>query len=118
MRELLLSESGITLADAYAAGGEVLLGSLRLEREQADKALRRQSKSDARVNSLKLVTEEAELAAQVIAMQHKLEAKRSELQASQYDELARVDVLAQDRRARLTHRSADHFPLKGPHTGF
>ena len=113
VRELLLSEQGITLADAYTAGGEVLLGSLRLEREQAEDAARKINRSSARVNSLKLVTEEAELSEQVIAMQHRLDAKRSELQVSQQDELAREDVLAQNRRARLTRRSADHPPMKG-----
>ena len=34
VRELLLSDSEIDLADVYTAGGEVLLGSLRAERER------------------------------------------------------------------------------------
>ena len=32
-RELIFRDKGITLADPYAAGGEVLMGTLRLERE-------------------------------------------------------------------------------------
>jgi circadian clock protein KaiC len=113
VRELLLSERGITLADAYTAGGDVLLGTLRLEREQAEEAERKESESNVRVNSLRLVTEESELSAQLLAMQHRLDAKRSELQASQGDELAREDVQAKNRRARLTRRSTDQVPLKG-----
>jgi len=35
MRELIFSETGITLADPYTAGGEVLMGTLRQEKETA-----------------------------------------------------------------------------------
>jgi len=35
LRELNFSNSGITLADPYAAGGEVLMGTLRMEKENA-----------------------------------------------------------------------------------
>lgn len=38
VRELILSSSGVTLADAYTAGGEVLMGTLRWERERALRA--------------------------------------------------------------------------------
>ena len=34
VRELTLSRHGVTLADVYSAGGEVLLGTARLEKEQ------------------------------------------------------------------------------------
>jgi len=33
MRELIFSDSGITLTDPYTAGGEVLMGTLRIEKE-------------------------------------------------------------------------------------
>jgi len=36
MREMLLSADGIDLADVYSAGGEVLLGTARAQREQSD----------------------------------------------------------------------------------
>jgi len=35
MRELIFSDNGITLADPYTAGGEVLMGTLRIEKEIA-----------------------------------------------------------------------------------
>lgn len=35
LRELIFSDAGITLADPYTAGGEVLMGTLRMEKEQA-----------------------------------------------------------------------------------
>jgi len=108
VRELLLSERGITLADAYSAGGEVLLGTLRWEREQSEEASRRQSKQVARVNSLKLATDEAVLAAQVLALQRQLDVKRAELEASKVIEVARVRTLAQNFDGRQSRRGADH----------
>ena len=38
MRELIFSDTGITLAEPYTAGGEVLMGTLRLEKENAARA--------------------------------------------------------------------------------
>ena len=35
LRELIFGDSGITLADPYTAGGEVLMGTLRIEKENA-----------------------------------------------------------------------------------
>jgi circadian clock protein KaiC len=39
-RELLLSSDGIDLADVYSSGGDVLVGTARVEREQSDAASR------------------------------------------------------------------------------
>ncbi len=38
LRELIFSDSGVTLADPYTAGGEMLMGTLRLEKENAIRA--------------------------------------------------------------------------------
>jgi circadian clock protein KaiC len=40
IRELVLSASGVTLADVYSAGGEVLMGTLRWERENQERRKR------------------------------------------------------------------------------
>ena len=37
VRELILSNEGVTLADIYTAGGEVLMGALRWEKESAER---------------------------------------------------------------------------------
>jgi circadian clock protein KaiC len=37
VREVILSDTGVNLADPYIAGGEVLLGTLRWERENTDR---------------------------------------------------------------------------------
>ena len=38
VRELIFSDNGLTLEDPYTAGGEVLMGTLRLEKEKAIRA--------------------------------------------------------------------------------
>lgn len=38
VRELIRSDAGVTLTDTYAAGGEVLMGTLRWEKESAERA--------------------------------------------------------------------------------
>jgi circadian clock protein KaiC len=40
VRELVLSREGVTLADVYTAGGEVLMGTLRWERENEERRAR------------------------------------------------------------------------------
>ena len=37
VRELILSDAGVTLTDTYTAGGEVLMGTLRWEKESAER---------------------------------------------------------------------------------
>ena len=49
VRELVLSKSGPTLADVYSAGGEVLMGTLRWEKEAEESA--RKTRQRARVRS-------------------------------------------------------------------
>ena len=38
LRELIFSKTGVTLTDPYTAGGEVLMGTVRLEKETANGA--------------------------------------------------------------------------------
>jgi circadian clock protein KaiC len=91
VRELVLSDDGIKLADVYAAGGEVLVGTARWEREAEvrEAERRRRAEADARRMELELV--EAEIQAQITALQSRLTAKRLELDA----------MIAQEERRRV-----------------
>jgi circadian clock protein KaiC len=80
VRELLLSDRGITLADAYTAGGEVLMGTLRWEKEQAVLAARDKAQIAARQKQATLRTEEALLEVRLKAVQLELQEKRLEKQ--------------------------------------
>jgi circadian clock protein KaiC len=75
LRELIFSETGITLADPYTAGGEVLMGTLRIERENA-------------------VRTEAE------RKRHEIEYKRREVELTMAERDHHLDVAQRDLRDR------------------
>lgn len=107
VRELILSDVGVTLEDVYTAEGEVLMGTLRREREQSQLTQRRNRRLEARRREIELENEAASLEARLSALGRELAFKREELdnlksQSSQHES----DQREMD-RARLKHRGAD-----------
>ena len=78
VRELILSDAGITVTDAYTAGGEVLMGTMRWEKESAERHASEVAAVAAKLRSVKLEAEEAELEARVKSLQVELAAKLTE----------------------------------------
>lgn len=78
VRELLLSNSGITLADTYSADGEVLMGTLRWAKERSAAAEAEANEASAELGRVKLDAEEAELEVRMKALQVELVAKQLE----------------------------------------
>jgi circadian clock protein KaiC len=78
VRELILSDSGVTLADTYTAGGEVLMGTLRWEKESAERAAHEVTEVAAKLKRVRLDAEEAELEVRVKSLHVELEAKQVE----------------------------------------
>jgi len=78
VRELILSHEGVTLADAYMSGGEVLMGTLRWEKERAEHNVQSEAESARRRERVKVENEETELAARIKSLQRELELKRAE----------------------------------------
>ncbi len=78
MRELILSEHGVSMADTYTAGGEVLMGTMRWEKENAERAEQERIEVAAKLKHVNLDAEEAELEVRLKAIQVVLEAKRVE----------------------------------------
>jgi circadian clock protein KaiC len=78
VRELLLSDAGVTLADAYTASGEVLMGTLRWEKERAERVARDEADAARKLKQAMLEAEEALLEVRLKAVQLDLEAKRAE----------------------------------------
>jgi len=79
VRELVLSEKGITLADVYIAGGDVLMGTLRWEKEQAEAADQEQRRQQAEARQRELQLAEVETRARLAALTKELELQQSEL---------------------------------------
>jgi circadian clock protein KaiC len=78
VRELVLSDTGVTLADAYTAGGEVLMGTLRWEKERAERVAAESAEAAAKLNRVRLDAEEAELEVRLKSLQVELVAKQVE----------------------------------------
>jgi circadian clock protein KaiC len=81
VRELVLTRNGLSLREVYAAGGEVLMGTLRWEKEKEMEAQRQRVRADLerRRQALRLAETEAEARKQ--AIQQEIEAHRAELAA-------------------------------------
>ncbi len=78
VRELILSDDGVTLADIYTAGGEVLMGTLRWEKESAERVAAEVNEVAGKLKMVRLDAEEAELGVRVKSLQVELEAKQVE----------------------------------------
>jgi circadian clock protein KaiC len=95
VRELILSDAGITLTDVYTAGGEVLVGTARWEREQRQRDDERRRRADVDRRRLELEHAEAEIRARMAALERELAARRAELD---------VDA-AEERQVQSRHHS-------------
>ncbi len=78
VRELILSERGVTLTDTYSAGGEVLMGTLRWEKERAERAAAAIVEMAAKHKQVQLDAEEAELQVRLRSLEVELVAKQAE----------------------------------------
>ncbi len=78
VRELILSDTGVTLADIYTAGGEVLMGTLRWEKESAERLARDVAEVAGELRRVNLDAEEAVLEVRAKSLQTELVAKRAE----------------------------------------
>src|SRR6185436_16382248 len=79
VRELILGKSGPTLADVYSAGGDVLMGTLRWEKEAEESAKKTRQRSEFDYKQRELRFAEASTSAQIRALQMDLERQRAEL---------------------------------------
>jgi circadian clock protein KaiC len=78
VRELILSDAGVTLTDTYSAGGEVLMGTLRWEKERAELVAHEVTEVAAKLKRVRLDAEEAELEVRMKSLRVELEAKQVE----------------------------------------
>jgi circadian clock protein KaiC len=95
------------LADVYTAGGEVLMGTLRWEKEGEERAKTKQRRAEFDHKRTELQVAEADTRARIKALQQDLERQRLELELYSSDNEARI-VSSSDREKELRRiRSAD-----------
>jgi circadian clock protein KaiC len=90
VRELTLSEAGPILTDVYTAGGEVLMGTLRWEKEVEEKVKQNQRRSDFEHRKRELQFAEADTRARITALEIDLQRRRAELALYSKDDEARA----------------------------
>jgi circadian clock protein KaiC len=78
VRELILSKDGVTLADIYTAGGEVLMGTMRWEKESAERVSNEVAEVSATMKRVSLDAEEAVLEVRAKSLKTELLAKKVE----------------------------------------
>jgi circadian clock protein KaiC len=107
VRELVLSDKGVTLADAYTASGEVLMGTLRWEKERSELLERQEAEAMAKYKQGIIDTEEAELEARLHVVQRQLDVKRAEKQVLTRLGLSRAEELTNGRTRLDVLRGVD-----------
>lgn len=90
VRELVLSETGPMLTDVYSAGGEVLMGTLRWEKEAEESARQKQRQADFEHKQRELEFAEADTRARIKALELDLQRQQAELALYTLDGEARV----------------------------
>ncbi len=100
VRELVLSDKGVTLADAYTAGGEVLMGTLRWEKEQAEQRARERETIAARREQETMDAEIEQLELRLKSLQRELEGRKSQRSLLDNAEIEREQAFSRDHQAR------------------
>jgi len=117
VRELVLSKSGPTLADVYSAGGDVLMGTRRWEKETEESAKKIRQRSEFDYKQRELQFAEASTSAQIRALQMDLERQRAELALYAGENEVRDASLSRQKDELRRRRSADAADSPSPKGG-
>jgi circadian clock protein KaiC len=90
VRELTVSRNGLDLKDVYTAGGEVLVGTARYEKEAANRSIQRRRELELQLRRAQLDAVQAELAARIEALRREMDAKQTEVALFEADAQASV----------------------------
>jgi circadian clock protein KaiC len=107
VREMILSDAGVTLTDTYSAGGEVLMGTLRWEKESAERTAHEMTEFAGNLKRVQLEAEEAELEVRVKSLQVELMAKQAEKTLLARTTASRKGALSEGRTRLRELRGAD-----------
>jgi len=117
VRELVLSAAGPSLSDVYTAGGEVLMGTLRWEKEGEERAKQGRYRNEFEQRRRELEFAEANTNAQIKALQLDLERQRAALALNFGDDDIHVAASSLREIELRKRRGADPAPaMLGGHT--
>jgi len=107
VRELVLSAAGPALAEVYSSGGEVLMGTLRWEKEAEERARKLQRHADFTQKRRELRFAEADITARIAALQVDLDRARGELARYSSEDDARQASSKERKNEVLKMRGSD-----------
>lgn len=107
VRELVLSDTGVTLADVYAEHGEVLMGTLREGRIAEEAAERELQRLAFERQQREFTSDLAEITTRIVTLQHALQAKQEEQARTQQEYAAHTRQLHGEREIRQELRGED-----------
>lgn len=104
IRELVLADEGLTLADVYVEGGEVLMGTARYEREARERADEERLRREAEERRRELVARRQDLEARIAELRREADRQDAEMERLEGEQKARrsrrVEVRGEVRRLR------------------
>jgi circadian clock protein KaiC len=107
VRELTLSDDGVTLTDVFVAQGKVLMGVARWEWEQEGQASKKRSHVATELKRRQLQVAQAEAVARVQVIQTEMEARNAEIAVLAVATGQASKLLATDRAVLRKMRHAD-----------
>ena len=107
VRELILSDSGVTLADIYTAGGDVLMGTLRWEKERAERLANDVDEVEGKLKRVRLNAQAAELEVRLKSLQAEIVAKQVEKSLLARSLSSRQGQISRDRKRIRDLRGGD-----------
>ena len=116
VRELTLSDKGVSLTDVYIAQGEALMGVARWEREQEERAKAKRTHAAAELTRRRLQLDQAEAAARLQVIQTEMDARSAEI-AVLADATGSATTLVRTDRAtlrKMRHADVDVGLTKPP----
>jgi circadian clock protein KaiC len=117
VRELTLSNGGVTLTDVFVAQGKVLMGVARWEWEQEELAGAKRTKVAAELKRLQLQLSQAEAAARLQVVQTEMEARSAEISVLADATGSASKLLKTDRAVLRKMRHADEDVRVATRTG-
>jgi circadian clock protein KaiC len=107
IREFLLTDKGVELADVYVGPAGVLTGSARLAQEAQEKADQRARRQEVELKQLSLQKKRKAMEGQIAAIRAQFEAEEAEVKKFAEQEKLRQQVHTRDREEMSRIRKAD-----------
>jgi circadian clock protein KaiC len=107
MRELILSDEGVTLTDVFVSQGKVLMGMARWERRREDAATKESTQIATELRRLQLRLAQAEAVARLQVVQVEIESRRAEIALLEDATQVATEAVEADKAGRGERRHAD-----------